>query len=113
MLEQPLQEKQITDGKRLVLADRRHVTSRAGESGEDFARAAFAVPIEVGAERGRPALGDRTRDPPRMLIRRRGLWLGSAHRAASANHAMVPGTRVSVLSKSAKSTPQDRRPWRR
>ena len=80
MLEQPLQEKQITDGKRLILAGRRHVASRAREGGKDLARGAFAVPIEVGAERGRSALGDRERDPSRMLIRRRGLWLGSAHR---------------------------------
>src|SRR5712691_10192816 len=104
MLEQPLQQKQITDGKRLILAGRRHVASRARESGKDFARGAFAVPIEIGVERGRPALGDRVRDPSRMLIRRRGLWLGSAHRAPSSNHAMVAGRRVSVLSKSAKST---------
>ena len=81
MLEQPLQEKQITEGERLILAGRRHVASRAREGGKDFARGAFAVPIEVGAERGRPTLGDRMRDPSRMFIRRRGLWLGSAHQA--------------------------------
>src|SRR5712691_9237493 len=104
MLEQPLQEKQIADGERLILAGRRHVPSRARESGKDFVRGAFAVPIEVGAERRRPTLGDRTRDPSGMLIRRRGLWLGSAHRAASANHPIVAGSRVSVASKSAKST---------
>ena len=70
MLEHPLQEKQITDGERLILAGRRHVASRASESGEDLAWRVFAVPIEVLAERGRSALGDRARDPSRMLIRR-------------------------------------------
>ena len=99
MLEQPLQQKQIPDGKRLILAGRRHVASRADESGKDFVRGAFAVPIEIGAERGRAALGDRARDPSRMLIRRRGLWLRSAHRASSANHAMVARRRVSGLVK--------------
>jgi hypothetical protein len=41
MLEQPLQQKQITDGKRLILAGRRHVAGRARESGKDFPRGAF------------------------------------------------------------------------
>ncbi len=76
MFQQTLEQKQITDGKRLVFAGRRHVPSCALESGKDFARAAFAVPIEVGAESRRAALGDRTRDPPGMLIRRRELRLG-------------------------------------
>src|SRR5450755_3062115 len=89
MLKQPLQQKQITNGKRLVFAGRGHVASRARESGKDFARGAFAVPIEGGAERGRTAFRDRLRDPSRVLIRRRGLWLGSAHGATSANQAMV------------------------
>src|ERR1700738_3082148 len=52
MLEQPLQQKQITNRKRLILAGRRHVASRARESGKDFAWGAFAVPIEGGVERG-------------------------------------------------------------
>ena len=86
MLEQPLQQKQITDRKRLILAGRRHVASRAREGGKDFAWGAFAVPIEGIVERGRSTLGDRLRNPSRMLIRRRGFWLGSAHRGASANH---------------------------
>ena len=104
MFEQALQQKQITDGKRLVLARRRHVPSCARESGKDFVRAAFAVPIEVGVERRRAALGDCTRDPSRMLIRRQGLRLGSAHCAPSANHSIVAGSRISVVSKSPKST---------
>ncbi len=37
MLQQPLQQKQITDRKRLILAGRRHVASCARESREDFA----------------------------------------------------------------------------
>jgi hypothetical protein len=86
MLKQPLEQKQITDRKRLILAGRRHVASRARESGKDFAWGAFAVPIEGIIERGRSTLGDRLRNPSRMLIRRRGFWLGSAHRGASANH---------------------------
>jgi hypothetical protein len=55
MFEQVLQQKQIADGQRLVLAGGRHVPSGARESGKDFVRASFAVPIEVGTERrGRP-----------------------------------------------------------
>ena len=69
MFKQPLQQKQITDGKRLVLADRKHVVSQARESGKDFAWGALAVPIEGGVERGRTTLGDRLRDPSRMFIR--------------------------------------------
>ena len=38
MLEQPLQQKQITDAEHLVLAGRRHVPGRARESCKDFAR---------------------------------------------------------------------------
>ena len=72
MLEQPLQQKQITDGERLVIAGRRHVASQARESGKDFAWGAFAVPIEGLIERGRSTLGDRLRNPSRLLIRRRG-----------------------------------------
>jgi hypothetical protein len=86
MLKQPLKQKQITDRKRLILAGRRHVASRARESGKDFAWGAFAIPIEGIVERGRSTFGDRLRDPSRMLIRRRGFCLGSAHRGASANH---------------------------
>src|SRR3977135_1668121 len=106
MLQQPLQQKQITNSKRLILAARRHVASRAREGGKDFARGAFAIPIEGGVERGRTTLGDRSRDTSRMLIRRRGFWLGSAHGAASANQTTVqPSTLVAIcvaaLSKSA------------
>src|SRR6266853_477848 len=108
MLQQPLQQKQITNSKRLILAGRRHMASRARESGKDFAGGAFAVPIEGGVERGRTTLGDRLRDPSRMLIRRRGFWLGSAHGAASANQATVAGVCVAALSKSAKSTHKSR-----
>src|SRR6266404_998468 len=104
MLQQPLQQKQITKSERLILAGRRHVASRARESGKDFAWGAFAVPIEGGVERGRTALGDRLRDPSRMVIRQRGLWLGSAHRDASANQETVTEVCVAALSKSAKST---------
>ena len=86
MLEQPLQQKQITDGKRLILAGRRHVANQTRESGKDFVGGAFAVPIERIIERRRSTLGDRLRNPSRMLIRRRGFWLGSAHRGAFANH---------------------------
>src|ERR1700676_3365577 len=106
MLKQPLQQKQITDGKRLVLAGRRHVVSQARESGKDFAWGAFAVPIEGGVERGRTTLGDRLRDPSRMFIRWRGLWLVSAHRAVSSNRATVAEICVAASAKSAKSTPK-------
>src|SRR5258708_22100369 len=108
MLQQRLRQKQITNSKRLMLGGRRHMASRASESGEDFAWGAFAVPIEGGVERGRTTLGDRLRDPSRMLIRRRGLWLGSAHGAASANQVTVAGVCVAALSKSAKSTNKSR-----
>ncbi|GIK82539.1 MAG: hypothetical protein BroJett024_36440 [Alphaproteobacteria bacterium] len=70
MLEQSLQQKQITEGERLVFAGRRHVASRAGEGGEDLARGAVAIPVEVAADLGRAAFGDRARDSYRMLIRR-------------------------------------------
>src|SRR6266568_6332372 len=106
MLQQPLQQKQITNSKRLILAARRHVASRAREGGKDFARGAFAIPIEGGVERGRTTLGDRSRDTSRMLIRRRGFWLGSAHGAASANQTTVERSTlvaicVAALAKSA------------
>src|SRR5580700_3215950 len=99
MLQQSLQQKQITNGKRLVLAARRHMASRARESGKDFARRAFAVPIQGGVERGRTPLCDRLRDAFGMFVRRRGFWLGSAHRGASANHATVAGICVAAMSK--------------
>src|SRR6266566_5163001 len=79
MLEEPLQEKQITEGERLVLAGRRHVANHALESGKDIVRGAFEIQIEIGRECGPPALGNRGRDSSRALIGRRGLWLGSAH----------------------------------
>src|SRR5258708_16419560 len=108
MLKQPLQQKQIADSKRLVPAGRRHVARHAREGCKDFARGAFAVPIEGSAERRRSTLGDGVRDPSRLLIRRRGVWLASAHHTASANPAMIAGSRVSVLPKAANSTPQNR-----
>jgi hypothetical protein len=52
MLARPLQQKQITDRKRLIPAGRRYVASRAREGGKDFAWGAFAVPIEGIIERG-------------------------------------------------------------
>src|SRR5258708_35490399 len=106
MLQQPLQQKQIANSKRLILAGRRHMASRARESGEDFAWGAFAVPIEGGVERGRTTLGDRLRDPSRMLIRRRRLCLGSAHRPASATQPTVAGVCVADLATSAQPAPQ-------
>jgi len=41
-----------------------------------------------------------------MFIRWRGLWLVSAHRAASSNRATVAEIRATALAKSAKSTPK-------
>jgi hypothetical protein len=82
-LKQLLQEKQISDGKRLIVAGRRHVPGSACESGKYFAWSAFAVSLEFSAEWWRLALRDGARDPSRMGIRRRGFGLGSAHRAAS------------------------------
>src|SRR5258708_14145629 len=108
MLKQPLQQKQIADSKWLVPAGRRHVARHTREGCKDFARGVFAVPIEGSAERRRSTLGDGVRDPSRILIRRRGVWLASAHHTASANRAMIAGSGVSVLPKSAKSTPQNR-----
>jgi hypothetical protein len=81
------------------------VASRPREGSKDFAWRAFAVPIEGIVERGRSTLGDRLRDPSRMFIRRRRLWLGSAHGAASENQATVAGIYGEAMSKSAKSTP--------
>src|SRR6266404_8570195 len=89
-LEQLLQQKQITERKRLILAPWRHVASDALEGDKDLARGAFEVQIEIRRERRRPALGNRSRNASCMLIRRRGLWLGSAHHAASSNRAMLP-----------------------
>src|SRR6266853_417397 len=111
MLKQPLEQKQINDRKRLILAGRRHVASRARESGKDYAWGAFAVPIEGIVERGRSTLGDRLRDPSRMFIRRRRLWLGSAHGAASENQATVAGIYGAAMSKTAKSTPRSAFSW--
>src|ERR1700738_101759 len=93
MLKQPLEQKQITDRKRLIVAGRRHVASRARESGEAFAWGALAVPIEGIVERGRSTPGDRLCNPSCMLIRRRGFWLGSAHRGAfRESFAMIAGS---------------------
>src|SRR5262249_11491432 len=100
-LEQLLQQKQITKGKRLIIASWRHVASDALESDKDLARGAFEVPIKFRRERRRPAFGDCSRNASRVLIRR--LWLGSAHHAAS-NRAMLPSGPVSDSSKSVKST---------
>jgi hypothetical protein len=47
------------------------------KAGKDFAWGAFAVAVEGGVERGWSTPGDRLRDPSRMLIRRRGIWLGA------------------------------------
>jgi hypothetical protein len=41
-----------------------------------------------------------------MFIRWRGLWLVSAHRAASSNRATVAEIRATALAKSGKSTPK-------
>src|SRR5215475_11192709 len=105
MLKLPLQEKQISDGKRLIVASRRHVQSSACESGKYFAWKAFTISIEFGVERWRPALCDCTRDPSRMIIRRRRLGLGSAHRATSTNRERIARNRVLAFSKSEISTP--------
>src|SRR6266516_6981739 len=90
VLEQLLQQKQITERKRLILAPWRHVAREALEGDKDLPRGSFKVPIEIRRERRRPALGDCSRNASRMLMRRRGLWLGSAHHAVSSNHAMLP-----------------------
>jgi hypothetical protein len=55
-LEQRLQEKEVAKGKGLVLTRGRHVTRSAVEGGKDFLRRFFEVSIEIGRERGRPAL---------------------------------------------------------
>src|SRR5215831_119702 len=104
VLEQLLQQKQITKGKRLIVTAWRHVASDALEGDKDLARGAFEVLIELRRERRGPAFGDCSRNAPRVLIRRRGLWLGSAHHAASSNRAMLPSGPVSDSSKSVKST---------
>src|SRR5262249_21609177 len=89
-LQQLLQQKQITEGKRFIVAPWRHVASDALKGDKDLARGAFEVQIEIRRERRRPALGDCSRNASRMSIHRRGLWLGSAHHAASSNRAMLP-----------------------
>jgi hypothetical protein len=85
--------------KRLIVASWRHVASDALKGDKDVARGAFEVLIELRRERRRPALGDRSCNASRMLIRRRGLWLGSVHHAASSNRAMLPSDPVSDTSK--------------
>src|SRR5262252_7791753 len=104
VLEQLLQQKQITKGKRLIVTAWRHVASDALEGDKDLARGAFEVLIELRRERRRPAFGDCSRNASRVLVRRRGLWLGSAHHAASSNRAMLPSDPVSDSSKLVKST---------
>jgi hypothetical protein len=69
-LKQLLQQKQITEGKRLIVASWRHVASNALKGDKDVARGAFEVLIELRRERRRPALGDRSCNASRMLIRR-------------------------------------------
>src|SRR5215813_14165928 len=101
-LQQLLQQKQITEGKRFIVAPWRHVDALKGD--KDLARGAFEVQIEIRRERRRPALGDCSRNASRMSIHRRGLWLGSAHHAASSNRAMLPPGPVPDSSKSVKST---------
>src|SRR5215471_9504662 len=88
-LQQLLQQKQITEGKRFIVAPWRHVASDALKGDKDLARGAFEVQIEIRRERRRPALGDCSRNASRMSIHRRGLWLGSAHHAVSSNRAML------------------------
>src|SRR4030088_246742 len=112
MFEQPLQQKEITNGERLILASRRHMTSKTVESCKNLARGTIAVSIKSGAERGRSPLGDRLRDPSRMLIGRHELWLGSIHRVASSNRATIAGICIPVLPKSAKPTAKSARDWR-
>src|SRR6516225_2619619 len=71
VLEQLLQQKQITKGKRLIVtAWRRHVASDALEGDKDLARGASEVVIELRRERRRPAFGDCSRNASRVLIRR-------------------------------------------
>src|SRR5437016_8004595 len=103
-LQQLLQQKQITEGERFIVAPWRHVASGALKGDKDLARGAFEVQIEIRRERRRPALGDCSRNASRIPIHRRGLWLGSAHHAASSNRAMLPPGPVPDSSKSVKST---------
>ena len=84
-VQQPLQHKQIAERQRLVLAARRHVAGRAGESGKDFTGRGFAVAVQIVAERRRFAFGDRARNPARVLIGGGEFWLRVGHRAASTN----------------------------
>src|ERR1700758_2985281 len=55
VLEQLLEQKQITEGKRLILAPWRHVASDALKGNKDLARGTFEVQIEIRREHGRPA----------------------------------------------------------
>src|SRR5919108_5533778 len=55
-LQQLLQQKQITEGKRFIVASRRHVASDALQGDKDLVRGAFEVQIEIRRERRRPAL---------------------------------------------------------
>ncbi len=50
VLKQLLQEKQISDGKRLIVAGRGHVPGSACESRKYFAWRAYAVSLEFSAE---------------------------------------------------------------
>ena len=88
------------------------MASRAREGGKDFAWGAFAVPIEGIIERGRSTLGDRLRNPSRMLIRRRGFWLGSAHQSLRESLAMIAEVGL-VPFKAGDIHSQNPRPWRR
>src|SRR5262249_40501372 len=51
-LQQLLQQKQITEGKRFIVAPWRHVASNALEGDKDLARGAFEVQNETRGERG-------------------------------------------------------------
>src|SRR5207248_4408899 len=109
-LQQLLQQKQITKGKRFIVASWRHVASNALEGDKDLARGAFEVQIEIRRERRRPALGDCSRNASRMLMRRRRLWLGSAHHVVFSNHAMLPPGPVARLIKISEIHRRLRRP---
>jgi len=73
MLKQPLQKKQITDGKRLIVAARRHVASRACKCGEHFARRGFTTLIQV-VTKWAAGLADRNRDLPPIRVGWQGFW---------------------------------------
>src|SRR6266567_3230374 len=68
------------------------------------------VQIEISRERRRPVLGDCSRNASRMLMRRRGLWLGSAHHLVSSNHVMLPPGPVARLMKISEIHYRLRRP---